>query len=573
MAKKAGFTKKSALTNLITESLEDLQKGDFEDDPRMSDAEQLSGPERFVKGQKHKDEVVIDTLLADISGKVGYFVKLKKEVRPNEYMLMKVIESDWRKWADIESSVADIVKEHTKIAPQKWGTGAYRIEILCKGGNRGKGYDPIDYYINAEEEFNTPQIGGAGLPQAVSADVTVASRIEELSNLVGMLSSVMPKPQDPSQTQAQISQAFQQGLQIKATEGSSNNQMMTAMMTGLIGMMTAVMTNKNNDGPRVVNPEESLSKTLEVMKNFGVLGNQGSQMEKPKGIVELVTELKAIGVDLFKKDDPMENIGRLKQFASVASEMMGLGAGSVEKPSILERIIDVVGPSIPKIVSDLKETADNAVKVQALAGENIRMASQRQVGVQPVRAEGTVAATGVGEATTYQQMNGEPVKSTTMEQPVVNEQVKAFFNTLHDAMVNNNRMFYPVVYTSLLQDKQGQELLQGIANSTANAKNLIDMLQQHGDERFKSSEFVMKSMVPYVNGFMIWVRQMSGVTAPVEQPVVVAPQSQGLVNGYDVRCIACGTVYTYGDSNEFLADENKVCGNNGTCEGALEPIA
>ena len=564
--------KNSVLKSMVSEAVQDLHGGKFPRDPSLlDDAEEIGGPARFEKGQQRKDEAVIDQLLSGISGKVGYYMKIKKEVRPNEFMMMKVIESDWRKWADMEVAVSDIVKEHTKVAPLKWGTGPYRVEIGCKTGMRGETYPNYDFYINAEEEFMTPiaQMHGVGgtVAQPVQDPATaVAAQIDTLSNLVNMLKGVFPQPTDPNTIQTQIAGAFKEGMQLKVSEGSNSTVMMTTMMTGLMSMMTAVMAGKQ-EGPRIINPEESLSKTLEVMKNFGVLGQQ--QQHKEKTIVELVMELKAIGVDLFKKEDPMDQISKLKQMAGIAAEFMGMGS-SGDKPSIFEKIVDVIGPSIPKMISDIKDATQNTVRVQQIAGDNIRNASQRQmVGVQGSQGQSVPQ----GEPTTYSQMNQGQPGGVVNNPQVVSEQVKAFFHALHESVMTNNRLYYPVIYTSLLQDVQGQQLVQGIVTGQSNAKNLIDMLQEHGDVRFKESEFVMKYLVSYVNGFILWVKSLAGQTQQQSvQPVQPAQQVNVNPVEVDVRCVICGSVFTYQNYDEYVADENKTCGNGGTCEGALELV-
>lgn len=553
--------KKSVVQEMIKESLKDLRQGDFEDDPTL-DASEVTGPERFTVGQKRKDEVVIDSLLSDISGKDGYFLKLKKEMRPNEWMLMKVIEAEWRQWADMESSVANIVKEHTKKSPTKWGSGAYRVEIACKGGMRGKGYSPTDFWINAEEEFVNATANGTVVPVVVDPNVAVASKIEELSSLVGMIRGIMPQAPDPAQTQAQIAGAFEKGLAIKATEGSSQAQMMTAMMTGLMGMMTA-MAQQNNKP--VEKNDDALPKMLETLKTFGVIG-QKDQQEKPKSLVETLAELKMLGLDIFKKEDPMEQMGKLKQFAGIASDLMGMG-GTAEKPSILEKLVDAIGPAIPTLLKDAKDAMSSAVQVQVEAGKNIE------------RAKLNAPQQG-GEVRVSKENN---LGQNTASQPVqANPQVVAFFNQLHDAVKNNNRMFYPIVYTSLLQEAQGQTLLQGITAGTHNAKHIIELLQGYGDVRFKESEFVMKHLVMYVNGFIMWIQNMMGKPATTESvqsqavPFDVEQHGTQQENGFDVECPICHAVYGYTSEQDFIEEPNKECGanvNGVKCPGTLQSLA
>ena len=543
--------KKSPLKEMIRESLDELKNSAFPDDPTL-EADEITGPQAFTVGQKRKDEIVIDSLLADINGKDGYFIKLKKEMRPNEWMLMKVVDSDWRQWADMESSIANIVQEHTRKSPSKWGSGAYRVEIACKGGIRGKGYPFYDFFINAEEEFLAPTVGGVVIPVA-DPTTQVTAQLDMLGRLMDVLKGVQPTPIDPMKIQEQNAAAFQQGLAIKANEGNQSTQMMTAMMTGLMGMMTAMATNKPVE-PKVVNPSDGMKDILETLKTFGVLGSQNQ--ERPKSTIEFLTELKALGMDVFKKDDPLEQVGKLKQIASIASDFMGMG-GTTERPSIIEKLVDALAPAIPGLMHDIKETASNAVKVQQLAGENIRIAQGRQLASPPQQP--------IHEG---QPMNG---------QPVVNEQVRMFFNSLYDAVRLNNRMFYPVIYTSLLQEVQGQALLQGILNSTHTAKEVIELLQTNGDPRFKDSEFVMKHLVAYTNGFIIWVRSMMA-------PQVETAQTNRGMNGdtqkatetaFDVECPICKAVYVYGSEKEFIDEQNKACGaevGGKMCPGELKPL-
>lgn len=552
-----GTKRKSPLKEMIDESLAKLQNSGFAPDPALEDDREISGPERFAKGQKAKDEFIIDSQLADIVGKEGYFLKLKKELRPGlgEWMLMKTIETEWRQWADTETEVARIVKEHTKTAPIKWGTGPYRIEYACRGGMRGKTYPPKDFYINAEEEFlNQNNLGVSGAGVVVDAATQVTTQLDMLGKLLDVTRGFQPAPIDPSKTQDQIASAFEKGLQIKAGEGNNSSALMATIMTGLIGMMTAVITGKKED-PKVINPTEGLTGMLEVMKNFGVLGNQ--EKEKPKTFTETLVELKAIGLDIFKKDDPMEQMSKLKQLANIAGELMGMG-GTGEKPGILEKIVDMVGPAIPGMIKDLKDTATSAAQVQIEAGKNIERAklpiqTPSQGSSHMTMAENTV--------------QGAPT-------PQGNPQVQAFFNGLHEAVKVNNRLYYPIIYTSLLQEAQGVALVNGIVNGTQTAKELIELLQGYGDIRFKDSEFVMKRLVSYVNGFILWLRDMVKPKDYVEMAQEI-PASSGHIApkgpGYEVGCTVCNTVFVYENVEEFMQEESKVCGNNG-CTGALQPL-
>lgn len=526
--------KKSPIKELIKESIQELREKDFPKDPILSDdsdddnENELSAPERFSQIQKRKDEFVIDELLADISNKEGYFIKLKKEVRPNEWMLMKVIESEWRRWADIETAIADIVKEYTKKSPQKWGSGTYRVEIASRGGFRGKRYNPIDIHVNADEEFITSSnTNSPTLTPPIDPSISIQSNLEQLGQLLNVVRNIVPSGPDPNILQQQIANAFQQGMQVKSQDS-------TNMTTLVVGMMTAMMTamkdivaaNKGETSNKINNPEETLLKMLEVMNKFGVLNQK-----QEKSAIDFAKELQALGLDLFKKDEPLEQINKLKQIASIAADFMGMG-GSQEKPSILEKIVDVLGPSIPNMIKDVKETWQTAQQLNQLKGT----APVKQL---PNEKMNNVIASENG-------VNGVP-----------QDQIKVFLNDLYTNIQANNKMYYPIIYTILCQNENGMQLLNGLVTGQKTAKEVIDLIQQYGDQRFKDSEFVMKKMVPYVNGFVVWIQSM------------VQPKVQN--NTFDVECPLCHAIYSYETEEDFNNEQNKECGANG-CKGILKPI-
>ena len=343
-------------------------------------------------------------------------------------------------------------------------------------------------------------------------------------------------------------------MQLKANEGSNSNQMMATVMTGMFGMLTAMMSKQNE--PRVVNPSENdgLKGMLETLKTFGVLGNQNQ--EKQKTTIDFIRELKELGMDILKKDDPIQQMSQLKALANIAGEFMGMG-GSGEKPGILEKIVDTLAPVLPGMIKDLKDTAVSAQQVQIEAGRNIERA--KMIPTQPTPQGNTMNVGG----------NANPTMS--------NPQVQQFFAGLYEAVLQNNRAFYPIIYTSLLQDANGQQLLNGIVQGTHTAKEVIEMLQQVGGDKYKDSEFVMKKLVSYTNGFIIWTRSLLKPQAEAPAQREGAPErivSTGS-GSYDAECQLCHTIYAFDNEQAFIEEENKTCEvmqNGVLCPGILKPI-
>lgn len=520
--------RKSPLKEIIKESLHEM-KG-FPDDPTLAEQIEVEGPDRFVAKQKSRDEIVIDSLLADISGKDGYFIKLKKEIRPNEWMLMKVIENEWRRWADIETAVADIVREYTKKSPQKWGTGAYRVEIACRGGMRGRGYNPIDIYVNADEEFTTP-VGGQGgsSTPVVDANTQVTSQLDTLAQLVNVVRGVIPTPQDPGVIQNQIAQAFQQGMQMKVAESSNSNQMVVAMMTAMMGMMKEVMTAMKSDKPvEQKSVEDSIARVMETLKTFGVLPtpNHGG---KEKSLTDFITELKLLGIDVLKKDEPLEQISKLKQLASIAGEFMSQGQG--EKPSILEKLIDVLGPAVPKMIEDAKEAFDKAAQAQALASQNIEKAAKIGVMKKPLLS----TSTPVNTAT---KVVGEKKKSSEKDP----------LTKILNAIETQNTSIFPEMLSLLEGNAVGKILVDKAKSGVDVSRDLTVALEQYAGKSINKEK-----TLEYMRQFVTWV------------------QKKPTGEGFEVICPKCQMVYTYATEQEFNNDPDKVCNQDG-CSGVIRPI-
>jgi hypothetical protein len=326
-------------------------------------------------------------------------------------------------------------------------------------------------YVNADEELQSmnPAIMG-NMPQT-DAPATIAGKLEELSTFMDVLREFLPKQTDPGTVQQQIASAFQEGMKMKSGESNSSAQMMQTMVTAMMGVVTAIITSRGNDRPVEVNPNAHLSGMLDTLKTFGVLGNTNNQPQKTA--IDFAKELQTLGVELFKKEDPMEQVKKLKEIAGVAAQFMGMG-GDGEKPSIMERVLDLTIPMLPQVISDVKEATKNAVEVQKIAGQNIERATMANAGggrkLVAVQPPSNVPEE---DKSTYQKMKEREVhmeKPTETGQPQgqqeMNPQVKMFFDSLHDAILKNNRMFYPVVYTSLLQDANGVALVQGITAGT-----------------------------------------------------------------------------------------------------------
>jgi hypothetical protein len=514
------------------------------------DSSRITGAERFVRGQKNKDEIIIDSLFADVADKTGFFIKLSKEVlgRPGDWMVMDVIDQDWRKWADIDSEVLDIVRRHTRVSPlaaKKWGSGQYRIEVACKGGMRGQSAIKKDIHINADEETIEQQVGGGSWgggsssgSERVDPQVVLSDRIGEMSTMIKTVGELIPKP-IPTDPNA-IAAAFQQGMALSSNEKNNSSTlmigMMQTMMTSMMGVVTALIgAGGKKDGPDAM---ELMRNTIGMMKDMGAIGQQPLP---PKSIVEFMQELKAMGLNPFEREDPLAQINKLKQLAEMALKFTGMQQGETERPGWVEKLIEAVGPALPTIVQMVQNSQGGVPQIPPM----------QQI---PVQVNQPI---GGGERTTS---GSGPVNNPPIQENEQNmNQIRMFLNQVYESAKKNNRDFYKMILTVLSGDANGQAMIEGMATGGMSEVQLIEMLQQYGGDRFKDSEFVMKYLVPYTKGFVLWVRDQAKKEQLAQSGTV------------DAICNICKQEYEFDSLAHWAEELDKNCTEK-NCQGILELI-
>ena len=175
-----------------------------------------------------------------------------------------------------------------------------------------------------------------------------------LGNMLAAVQNIMPKPVDPNVQFSAIANAFIAG---KGENANGNNQMMQMMMTMMTAMITA-LTQRNN-GPAPESPDVQMARQLEMVKAMHAMVAPSGPGAPVKSMLEQIAELKAMGIDLFKKEDTIEVLAKMKAIMSSAGEIVP-GAAPVERPGIFEKLVDAIAPSIPKIIGDLRTISENA---------------------------------------------------------------------------------------------------------------------------------------------------------------------------------------------------------------------
>lgn len=534
MASKIKTKSMNPVTQMVRGALNEL-KQDFPDDERLdlSDADEVRAPQSqpAPTGRKKKDEILMDAIFSGIAGKDGYFAKLKKEVRPGEWMMMKVYETEWRQWPDAEVAVTNIVRDYTRLSPHKWGSGTYRIEMGCHGGIRGEQPKVTDYCINADEEFNTLPGSAANTHGQTDPSVQVASQLESMRNLMDMVRGFFPQAPDPSKTQELVGNAFQQGMQMKIGEGSNNSNLMLGMMT----MFKDLMISQRS--PIDVTPKSLKSEMLEtfgMLKDIGVL----NPPKPEKTIMDLLGELKLIGFDPFKSQNPLDSLGQVKDIVRVVKDITGKVADEIaEKPGMFEEIAKSIGPFLPQIL-----TALQGAGVGAGMGAGMGAVSQLPMPQAPQQINPPV----------------NPPSQPGVSEPMPNPQPKIDpgLMLLYEAVIGRDMGKFPTIITMIQSMNGGNMMLNQLKNGNIAAEQFYGMVQSWTQPVMHDQQF-KDGLREFVEKFVQYVKNPTPTKAPSVSPT------------FDAKCPLCGMMYAFDSAEQFINDTDKICGNESMKDGQL----
>lgn len=304
--------------------------------------DEFDGDDQLIRRKtKSLDEVAIDEMLVGLQGN-DWYLKLSKEIMPNVFQFKKRIDK-FRHWADMELEINNMIRAETQDEYKKtgrvsrWGSGKYQVVFFREGGLRGEKKHPVFFDIDAEE----PEIK---TPSSSSAEVELVKEI--LNN----------RPQLDPQDAIKLSiDSLHKGIELatnkEAKIESGNNNMMTVVANMMAQQAQAMSTILAAVLGKPA-PQSNMSETLSILKDTGVL--QPQRVEKP--LIDVVKELQALGiVRTSNEDDATKSIEKVKQFMSLASDFAGAAVG--ERPGILEKLIDVLGPKVAETISNVTNLA------------------------------------------------------------------------------------------------------------------------------------------------------------------------------------------------------------------------
>lgn len=552
------MAKSRAVQEIVKEVAQELQhrKDSFSPDEEFDPTKEAR---RTIIGRaaEAQDEKVIDELLASVPQNQGYYLKLYKEVAPNQFEIKQRIDN-YDGWTDMEWEVTSIVRANTKKLPDKWGSGRYRIVIWKDTGVRGTKYKPIDFVVDAEE-MSTPKSNGNSAADSLSSLSQVMQTVKELNPTAS-----------PTEQVKFMSEAFTKGLEVAKGNGGDQNMMITMMTTMMSSMMTLVSTILQNNKPQ---PDPLMAQLLpEILR----------QIKTERDPIEQLKKLKEAGI-IPNTNSPTDTLSELKKVAEVVqTSKMLLGSDSGGDKSTVAEVLSALSPHLGNLLDTVKEGIQ-AVK----QGQRMRMLPRKGGGIAP---SPPTPEPGTGE----RMVNPPPSLPHEPEIPS-----HPFLRELYEAVEKNSHDYFPRLVDSINYNlENGKAYLEGWAAQKVSTDQVSAFLSQVGGQYFSQGK-----VKTFLNSFITWYRKAfkstSTESAQSDEPAIIIPDNANIINlEYENHssngnghypsdhieedpeeepkliavCKTCQTPYGFENIAEWDTD-NKICDNyvNGQpCGGQLQ---
>lgn len=537
---------KTTKKNLIKETIKELadEKADLmiDEDEEFNPA--FIGPRKispFTGFRKNPDEMAVDELLAGLSNKAGWYLKLSKEIAANEYQF-KIKITDFETWTDLELQIVNIVRANTKRDPRRWGSGRYMIVAWNENGIRDK-KPPRYIEVDAEEPVDVNAI-----PIATGVTTSPSEQLGAVADLLKTLNILSP-PTSPQDHLKLLTESYVAGQSAAGVKESSGNQMSMMMMTMMLGMMKEFVTSmRPGNLPIQPSSSDTMKDMLTMMNQFGVIGS-------PKeDVITTIGKFREAGLitQPVIAQDPMEQLTKLKQIASLFSEF----TPGNEPPSLINKLIDVLAPVLPGMIANISNTVDKVAMLKkqtieaAAAGDN---GSRREVKVHqiPPVKQNQIIEQPVAEQPVVEQPTQ---KSPPQETEMIN--ISKFTSQLFDIVMSDDKTKYGYI-SDVLHSFFGDVVETGLRTRIMTADTLIGYIKSFDTKRYNTPEANDK-LQTYVKSYVDSI--------------------QNNTMTYSVKCSKCGAICEFDNKEEWdtLPDAEKICGfelNLGNlCNGPLIEI-
>lgn len=515
-------TTKTKIKDLIDQEIKNLEN-------EHADEKDEEYTPRFIESPTKMDaeERVIDELLASVPKNQGYYLKLSKEIRPNEFEL-KLRVDNYDAWSDLEWEITNLVRSYTLKSPQKWGSGHYRVIIWREGGVRGPKFRPIDFYIDAQELENNVNANVNSLPGDIQDKVKEQfASFSELMKTMQMLNPVVP----PAEIQNKIFDAFKSGMDAKTQSMQTDAVKDVASQQSMHQVLLELIRQKNDKPQGPSTDQVILTQLIQALTTQNT-----SKPKEEKDPLDIIIKLKEAGLI----NQPVPQVDGITKAFEIINTMLpmmqGLSGGGAGE-STIGTIIKTVGPQISKIIGDVTGTINKAIDAKLTVNKHINTIPTHS---QVVRDANSMLSNEHEEEVPMSpydniEMPMHETEHVNVQHDMPRQQQNnnggdmeyvKFLNNLKHAIQTNDPNFYPMLEDALLSvtsEENYEKLINGETPVELAAAQII---------RFGGKQFGSPQAIAYYNSFLAYVRNQRS-------------------NEYTVKCPQCGEDNVYASQEYF----------------------
>ena len=475
-----------------------------------------------------EEDRIIDELLASVPQNQGYYLKLYKEIRPNDFELKLRIDS-FDTWSDMEWEITNLVRAYTLKSPQKWGSAHYRVIVWREGGVRGPKFKPLDFHVDALELATNEGVHSNG------NDGKEVDKLKDLSELVKTIQGIYPQIQ-PGEIQSKIFESFKAGIDAKSQSVQTDIANQTANQLSTNQLMLELIKRRDVD---------ATNKPSELTTLLSIILPKLLDKPAPKedDFLDKLIKLKTAGI--FGDDKPKEDstTKALEMLGTIIPLVKSLGGSdNNESGSVLIELVRQLAPQAGKIIGDVTGTINNAIGLKSKSMSpsltptefnvsnnppvNIREIPKQPDYMDPYKSAGPL--TGLD---TQMSVTVEP--NVTSQISSEEEAMIGFFSKFKSAIESSNEIFYPEL-KGVLQGVVPPDVFTQIVDGSIPVSVISDKIKPYGGDYFSSPQ-----AQKYMTTFVKWMRsnEVIGICKQCASEYIYDNVEQIVI---DNKCMSCG---------------------------------
>jgi mRNA-degrading endonuclease toxin of MazEF toxin-antitoxin module len=332
----------------------------------------------------------------------------------------------------------------------------------------------------------------------------------------------------------------------------------------MMGAVMAALAGKPAPAPVGPDPMAMMNQFMEMARNMGAFKTETHPA--PKSMVEMVQELKLMGVKVGENEDPMSVLGKVKNMVGMFREFTGGGGEGVSGPAerpLTEMLLDKVEPQAVTTLINMLAMKANEQSNKGNGGiprSQPKVVNRRIAPAQPAPAPVSHAEREAADNPFADEL--PPVtENLEVQEPVAAEQIHQeenaemlgyitrFKRELKEAVTNNDISKFPYITETVAKFTEDADFNIKIGEVTAD--KIIERVMMLDGATYADPAMKQK-LVSYVNRYIEYVC------------------TQG---PYFARCPKCQDYSSFTTKAEFETAADKVCGQDfpaGACDGILE---